>query len=223
MKINTLITKMTFLWFLVGQAGFATEETEWEEKLEANYQQLIKQLGPADQGALKEAQQKWVAFKEAEFSVRTALNQTDKVDLVKNRAETLKNYWYDLNPEEMTDTEEPIEDDHPISKTLSACLDSEANDSELTMQTCYSEATTQWDKELNRLHEKALKKLDKTVQPKLQEAQQKWLQFKEAETKAIQRMNDDSERGTIQKVYVTTNLLNLIEERARMFYCYLDE
>lgn len=214
---------MTFLWFLVGQAGFATEETEWEEKLEANYQQLIKQLGPADQGALKEAQQKWVAFKEAEFSVRTALNQTDKVDLVKNRAETLKNYWYDLNPEEMTDTEEPIEDDHPISKTLSACLDSEANDSELTMQTCYSEATTQWDKELNRLHEKALKKLDKTVQPKLQEAQQKWLQFKEAETKAIQRMNDDSERGTIQKVYVTTNLLNLIEERARMFYCYLDE
>ena len=74
---------------------------------------------------------------------------------------------------------EEQEKKHPIDEWLERCI--EKDSSTAGMINCSGKAYEMWDKELNKVYQKLMKKLTPEERKKLQESQRQWIKFRDAE------------------------------------------
>ena len=70
---------------------------------------------------------------------------------------------------------------YPLDKKYQACVESDGSTPGILE--CISNATKEWDKELNKYYKLLLGKLNQSQQSSLRESQRQWLAYQEKETK----------------------------------------
>ncbi|HLT47945.1 MAG TPA: lysozyme inhibitor LprI family protein [Rubricoccaceae bacterium] len=84
---------------------------DWDAELNRAYERVMAELEPEAADVLRDAQRRWLAFRDAEFAALDAvygrmegtmwlpIHLDRKVDLVRRRAEALRDYAWALHPE----------------------------------------------------------------------------------------------------------------------------
>lgn len=100
-----------------------------------------------------------------------------------------------------------------IDIELENCLDSAENFTTRGMTNCIFEATTKWDKELNRNYSELTALLTEEQKEMLKIAQRKWIEFRDKEIEFSNQMYGDMEGTMWIPVAAQTNL-ELTKNRA---------
>jgi uncharacterized protein YecT (DUF1311 family) len=94
--------------------------------------------------------------------------------------------------------------------------------STLGMRQAMAEAQRQWDVELNATYKRLMAKLDAGGQASLRDTQRSWLQFRDAELKAI-RTVVAAQPGTVHLLSASEFALQLVRDRALTLAAYEQE
>ena len=94
--------------------------------------------------------------------------------------------------------------------------------STLGMREAMAEAQRQWDVELNATYKRLMAKLDAAGQASLRDTQRNWLQFRDAEFKAIRDVVA-AQPGTVHLLSASEFALQLVRERALTLAAYEQE
>lgn len=100
---------------------------------------------------------------------------------------------------------------HPIDKTLDACIDK--NGSTAGMVECTDKAYAAWDKELNKNYGALMRALTPKQKEALRLAQLEWIKFRDLEFKFIDSVYDTLQ-GTMYIPMRISAHLEVIKERA---------
>jgi uncharacterized protein YecT (DUF1311 family) len=106
-------------------------------------------------------------------------------------------------------------DKHPIDLIVGKCLGQ--NDSTTGMVDCYGRGHDLWDKELNRSYKALIESLGDDQKKKVKEAQQQWLQFRDAQIAAIGAIYHGRE-GTLWRIVAAEQFMNVVKEQAQRLY-----
>lgn len=102
--------------------------------------------------------------------------------------------------------------EHPIDVIENACTDM-AGDT-LSYVDCYSQSLDAWDTELNRNYSKLMSVLDDAEQDAVRTAQRKWIEFRDAELKAIGLLS--RRPGTIWSIRAAALAKALTKDQAKL-------
>ena len=114
-------------------------------------------------------------------------------------------------------TQEPTQ--HPIDKTLEACIDK--NGSTAGMVKCTDEAYAAWDKELNKNYGELMRQLKPQQKEALRLAQLEWIKQRDLDFKFIDSLYDTFE-GTMYIPMRIDARLEVIKKRALELKGYVD-
>jgi len=108
---------------------------------------------------------------------------------------------------------------HPIDEWLEKCI--EKDSSTAGMINCSGKAYEMWDKELNEVYQKLMKKLMPEERKKLRESQRQWIKFRDAEFGFI----DDLYLGigTMIPVIKYGQKLDFVKQRVLQLQEYLSQ
>src|SRR5215469_15192927 len=174
----------------------------WDDEMNQDYRQLAGHLGVKTQALLREAQRRWLHYRDADQVLIDAVYELTQgtmfapmqayshLRLVRERSLMLKSYFTVLtNPKarkdlpragkEKEDRENSgnLEVDYAPDDSLDHCIDQHATPSE--QATCVDEALGRWDEAMNAVYEKLTERLP--AKSALVEAQRAWLAFRDAE------------------------------------------
>jgi uncharacterized protein YecT (DUF1311 family) len=90
------------------------------------------------------------------------------------------------------------------------------------MRQAMAEAQRQWDVELNATYKRLMAKLDAAGQASLRDTQRSWIQFRDAELKAIRDVVA-AQPGTVHMLSASEFALQLVRERALTLAAYEKE
>jgi len=82
-----------------------------------------------------------------------------------------------------------------------------------------SEAREKWDAEMNVVYNRLMRRLNKAQQENLRDAQRKWLQFRDAESKSIGAIVATQD-GTLAQLAATDGAMELARARVLQLYRY---
>lgn len=112
-----------------------------------------------------------------------------------------------------------------VSATECDNLKSDCSSANTTTQetlSCLSESLGSWDTCLNKTYSALRKKLTKEGCEKLKNSQLKWIAFRDAEVGFLENTYSKMQ-GTIYKVYLLKNKLDLTKNRCQQLQKYLEE
>jgi uncharacterized protein YecT (DUF1311 family) len=174
----------------------------WDDEMNQDYRRLADHLGLKAQALLRDAQRRWLQYRDADQLLIDAVYELTKgtmfapmqayshLRLVRERSLMLKSYYAVLtNPKARKDLpragkekEDPensgsSEVDYPTDDFLDHCIDQHATPSEQV--SCVEEALGRWDEAMNAVYQKLTERLPS--KSTLVEAQRNWLLFRDAE------------------------------------------
>jgi uncharacterized protein YecT (DUF1311 family) len=109
---------------------------------------------------------------------------------------------------------------HPIEVKSKACYDKAVSTHD--MIECADKDYTAWDKEMNKVYQALLKKVDKSAQTMLRESQRAWITYRDNAFK----FSDDfmgKMDGTMWQPISIERKTDLVKERAIFLQRYLDD
>lgn len=115
------------------------------------------------------------------------------------------------------------EKQHSIDVWLEKCIAS--NFSTTSMTNCSVEATTMWDKEMNRIYKELIRKLPDKQKTLLKQSQIQWLKLRDAEFNFICEFFGSFE-GTMWQNILAGEKLNVVKKRTltlQGYFNYLKE
>lgn len=111
------------------------------------------------------------------------------------------------------------QEQHPIDKQTEACI--EKNYTTSGMVECHGQAEEQWDKELNRVYNALITKLDDHGRENLNISQRQWLTYRDAEFKAIRAIYSAMD-GTMWRVVAASLRVEIVKSRVLTLKEYLE-
>ena len=106
-----------------------------------------------------------------------------------------------------------------IDEALKACLDRPENETTAGMVGCTDAAYRAYDRRLNDVYQATIKGLDPQSAELLRASQRLWVQFREAETKALAGPWT-ADRGTMVRLDVAAANVDAVRERIREIEVY---
>jgi uncharacterized protein YecT (DUF1311 family) len=174
----------------------------WDDEMNQDYRRLADRFPPKAQASLRDAQRRWLQYRDADQLLIDAVYELTKgtmyapmqayshLRLVRERSLTLKSYFAALtNPKARKDLPRPGREkedaensgnlgvDYPTDDFLDQCIDQHATPSE--QASCLEEALDRWDEVMNAVYKKLTERLPSKFT--LVEAQRTWLVFRDAE------------------------------------------
>jgi uncharacterized protein YecT (DUF1311 family) len=174
----------------------------WDDEMNQDYRRLADHLMPKTQASLRDAQRRWLQYRDADRLLIDAVYELTKGTMyvpmqtysrlrpVRERSLVLKSYFTVLtNPKARKDLplagkekEDPensgsSEVDYPTDDSLSHCIEQHPTPSE--QASCVEEALGRWDEAMNAVYQQLTDRLP--TKSKLMEAQRTWLVFRDAE------------------------------------------
>jgi uncharacterized protein YecT (DUF1311 family) len=213
----------------------------WDDEMNQDYRRLADHLGLGTQASLRDAQRRWLQYRDADQLLIDAVYELTKgtmfapmqayshLRLVRERSLMLKSYFTVLtNPKARKDLpragkqkEDPensgsLEVDYPTDDSLDHCIDQHATPSE--QASCVEEALDRWDEEMNAVYQKLTERLPS--KSTLVEAQRAWLAFRDAEYLLIDSIYETLPSQEYQSLHAYWRL-RLTRERALLLKKYL--
>jgi len=213
----------------------------WNGEMNHDYRRLANHLAPKKQTLLRQAQRRWLQYRDADRLLIDAVYELTKgtmyapmqayshLRLVRERSLVLKSYFTVLtNPKackelpragkEKEDLENSgsSEVDYPTDDSLDQCIDQHATPSEQT--SCLEEALGRWDEAMNADYKKLTERLPS--KSTLVEAQRTWLAFRDAEYPLLDSIYETLPSQEYQFVHGYWRL-RLTRERALLLKKYL--
>jgi uncharacterized protein YecT (DUF1311 family) len=213
----------------------------WDDEMNQDYRQLAEHLELKTQAVLRDAQRRWLHYRDADQLLIDAVYELTQgtmfapmqayshLRLVRERSLTLKSYFTLLtNPKarkdlpragkEKEDTENSgsLEVDYPTDDSLDHCIDQQATPSEQAL--CVEEALGRWDEIMNAVYQKLTERLPS--KSTLVEAQRAWLAFRDAEYLLIDSIYETLPAQEYQPFHAYWRL-RLTRERALLLKKYL--
>lgn len=111
------------------------------------------------------------------------------------------------------------EPQHPIDKTLEACIDK--NGSTAGMVECTEKAYLAWDKELNKNYTELMRTMKPGAKESLRLAQLEWIKFRDLNFKLIDSVYDRMQ-GTMYIPMRVDARMEIVKRRALELKGYLD-
>jgi len=174
----------------------------WDDEMNLVYRRLADRLPPKAQASLRDAQRRWLQYRDADQLLIDAVYELTRgtmyapmqayshLRLVRERSLTLKSYLAALtNPKARKDLPRPgkekedaensgnLEVDYPTDDSLDQCIDEHTTPSE--QASCLEEALDRWDEVMNAVYKKLTERLPS--KSTLVEVQRTWLVFRDAD------------------------------------------
>ena len=111
------------------------------------------------------------------------------------------------------------QDEHPIDKSLSACID-KSKCITAEMVKCGGEAYAKWDAEMNRYYNLLMVILNKEAKKQLRQSQKAWLKFRDLEFKFIPNYYLDI--GSYQRPTTWSHKVDIVRARALELQAYYE-
>jgi uncharacterized protein YecT (DUF1311 family) len=213
----------------------------WNDEMNHDYRRLANHLTPKTQTLLRNAQRRWLQYRDADRLLIDAVYELTKGTMyapmqayshlrpVRERSLVLKSYFTVLTnpkaskelPRAGTEKEDPensgsSEVDYPTDDSLSHCIDQHPTPSE--QASCVEEALVRWDEAMNAVYKNLTDRLPS--KSKLVEAQRAWLAFRDAEYPLIDSIYETLPSQEYQFVHAYWRL-RLTRERALLLKKYL--
>jgi uncharacterized protein YecT (DUF1311 family) len=213
----------------------------WDDEMNQDYRQLADHLGLNTQALLRDAQRRWLHYRDADQLLIDAVYELTQgtmfapmqayshLRLVRERSLMLKSYYTVLtNPKARKDLpraakekEGPensgsLEVDYPTDDSLDHCIDQHSTPSE--QASCVEEALGRWDEAMNAVYQKLTERLPS--KSTLVEAQRTWLAFRDAEYLLIDSIYETLPAQEYQPLHAYWRL-RLTRERALLLKKYL--
>jgi uncharacterized protein YecT (DUF1311 family) len=213
----------------------------WDDEMNQDYHRLADHLTPKSQTSLRDAQRRWLQYRDADDLLIDAVYELTKgtmyapmqayshLRLVRERSLTLKSYFTVLtNPKarkdfpragrekEVPENSGSWEVDYPTDDFLDHCIDQHPTPSEQT--SCVEEALSKWDEAMNEVYQKLTDRLPS--KSALIDAQRSWLAFRDAEYPLVDSIYETlpaQEYGSLHAYW----RLRLTRERALLLKKYL--
>jgi uncharacterized protein YecT (DUF1311 family) len=115
------------------------------------------------------------------------------------------------------------DDKHPIDIKLEKCLSLDSNMTTYGMLNCIQESITEWEEVMNKYYSLLMSKIDAEQQNRLKEAQENWVEFKNAEIK-FSNSTYYSMEGSMWLVVGLNNQKEIYKRRAmdlEVYYYFL--
>jgi uncharacterized protein YecT (DUF1311 family) len=213
----------------------------WDDEMNQDYRRLTDDLDPKAQALLRDAQRRWLHYRDADQLLIDAVYELtqgtmfvpmqaySRLRLVRERSLMLKSYFTVLTnskarrdlPRAGKAKEDPensgnLEVDYATDDSLDHCIDQHATPSE--QATCVEEALGQWDEVMNAVYQK-LTELS-PLKSALVDAQRTWLAFRDAEYLLIDSIYEALPAAEYQPLHAYWRL-RLTRERALLLKKYL--
>jgi uncharacterized protein YecT (DUF1311 family) len=213
----------------------------WGDEMNKDYRRLAGRLAPKTRASLRDAQRRWLQYRNADQLLIDAVYKLTKgtmyapmqvyshLRLVRERSLVLKSYFTVLTkpkapkdlPQAGKEKEDPensgsSEIDYPTDDSLSQCIDQ--HPTPIEQASCVEEALGKWDEAMNAVYQK----LSDRLPPKspLVEAQRAWLAFRDAEYPLIDSIYDSLPSQEYRTLHAYSHL-RLTRERALLLKKYL--
>ncbi|QHT69179.1 DUF1311 domain-containing protein [Rhodocytophaga rosea] len=118
-------------------------------------------------------------------------------------------------------SESSSNDTHPIEKRFADCLEKEEGQTTMGMMECAGKARDEWDKELNKYYKLLMGVLSAAEKTKLQQAQRKWIEYRDTENAFSGEMYYNME-GTMWRITAVERQVELVKERALTLQSYYE-
>jgi uncharacterized protein YecT (DUF1311 family) len=213
----------------------------WNDEMNQDYRRLADRLGLKAQALLRDAQRRWLQYRDADQLLIDAVYELthgtmfapmqaySHLRLVRERSLMLKSYFTVLtNPKarkdlpragkEQEDQENSgsLEVDYPTDDFLDHCIDQHATPSE--QASCVEEALGRWDEAMNAVYQKLTEQLPS--KSTLVEAQRTWLAFRDAEYLLIDSIYETLSSEEYRSLHAYWRL-RLTRERTLLLKRYL--
>src|SRR6266446_1110806 len=213
----------------------------WDDEMNQDYRRLADHLTPKTQASLRDAQRRWLQYRDADQLLVDAVYELTKGTMyapmqayshlrpVRERSLVLKSYFTVLtNPKARKglplagkEKEDPENSgssdvDYPTDDSLNHCIEQHPTPSE--QASCVEEALARWDEAMNVVYQQLTDRLP--AKSKLVEAQRTWLVFRDAEYPLIDSIYEtlpSQENRFIRACW----RLQLTRERALLLKKYL--
>ncbi len=213
----------------------------WDDEMNQGYRRLADHLTPKTQASLRDAQRRWLQYRDADQLLVDAVYELTKGTMyapmqayshlrpIRERSLVLKSYFTVLtNPKARQglplagkEKEDPEnsgspEVDYPTDDSLNHCIEQNPTPSE--QASCVEEALSRWDEAMNAVYQQLTDRLP--AKSKLVEAQRTWLVFRDAEYPLIDSIYEtlpSQENRLIRACW----RLRLTRERALLIKKYL--
>jgi uncharacterized protein YecT (DUF1311 family) len=213
----------------------------WDDEMNQDYRRLADHLLPKTQTTLRDAQRRWLQYRDADDRLVDAVYELTKgtmhvpmqayshLRLVRERSLVLKSYFTALtNPRVHKDLpqvgnlkEDPensgsSEVDYQIDDSLGKCVNQHPTPSEQAW--CIEQALREWDDTMNTVYQKLTERIPS--KSTLVEAQRSWLAFRDAEYPLIDSIYAILPSQQYQSLHAYGRL-RLTRERALLLKKYL--
>jgi uncharacterized protein YecT (DUF1311 family) len=213
----------------------------WDDEMNQDYRRLADHLTSKSQTSLRDAQRRWLQYRDADDLLIDAVYELTKgtmyapmqayshLRLVRERSLMLKSYFVVLtNPKARKDfpragREKEVQEnsgswevDYPADDFLDHCIDQHLTPSEQT--SCVEEALGKWDEAMNAVYQKLTDRLPS--KSTLIEAQRSWLAFRDAEYPLIDSIYETLPSQEYESLHAYWRL-RLTRERALLLKKYL--
>ena len=213
----------------------------WDDEMNQDYRQLEDHLSLKTQALLRDAQRRWLHYRDADELLINAVYELtqgtmfapmqaySRLRLVRERSLMLKSYFTVLtNPKARRDLpragkakEDPENSgslgvDYSTDDSLDHCVDQHASPSE--QATCVEEALGRWDEVMNAVYQKLTERL--SSKSALVDAQRAWLAFRDAEYLVIDSIYEALPAPEYQPLHAYWRL-RLTRERVLLLKKYL--
>jgi uncharacterized protein YecT (DUF1311 family) len=213
----------------------------WNGEMNQDYRRLADRLAPKTKTLLRDAQRRWLQYRDADRLLIDAVYELTKGSMyapmqaysqlrpVRERSLVLKSYFTALtNPKarkdlpragkqkEDSENSGSPEVDYPADDSLDHCIDQHPTPSE--QASCVEEALGKWDNAMNTAYHKLTERLPS--KSALVEAQRAWLAFRDAEYPLIDSIYETLPSQDYQCLHAYWRL-RLTRERALLLKKYL--
>jgi uncharacterized protein YecT (DUF1311 family) len=213
----------------------------WDNEMNLDYRRLTDHLLPKTQTTLRDAQRRWLQYRDADDRLIDAVYELTKgtmhapmqayshLRLVRERSLMLKSYFTALtNPtapkdlpragklKEDPDNSGSAEVDYPIDDSLDNCIDQYPVPRE--QASCIEQALSGWDDTMNTVYQKLIERIP--AKSTLVEAQRNWLAFRDTEYPLIDSIYEALRSQPYQALHAYWRL-RLTRDRALLLKKYL--
>ncbi len=110
---------------------------------------------------------------------------------------------------------------HAVDQSLESCLAEATNASTSGIRACIDRAYSQWDREMNRVYQALIKKLNPQSRKLLQESQRSWIKQRDLEFKFVNSVYNRFD-GTLYIPMRANESAEFVKQRTLQLQHYLD-